>query len=152
MGSIPSAGSGQFFQFAQGVQIVKLFSFGKDGGPESKVWGFWLIEWKWLFSIALLRFDHGTRDAYHSHAFNSISWLLWGRLQEYDLSAKPDQPMTRTYKPSIWPILTYRSTYHQVGSYGTSWVITFRGPWAKTWQECSESGEQTLTYGRKVVR
>mgnify|MGYP001575993171 CR=1 FL=1 len=58
---------------------MKLFYYGKDGGPESHVWGFWLIEAKSLFSIVLLRFENGTREAYHSHAFNSLSWVLRGR-------------------------------------------------------------------------
>ena len=55
---------------------MKLCYVGKDGGPESTVWGFWLIEIKKLFSVALLCFENGSREAFHTHAFNSVSWVL----------------------------------------------------------------------------
>ena len=50
----------------------------KDGGPESTVTGYWLIEYKPLFSIVLLKFEGKSRDAFHTHAFNSLSWLISG--------------------------------------------------------------------------
>jgi hypothetical protein len=125
---------------------MKLFSKSKDGGPESNVTAFWLIEWKSVFSVALLRFSNGTRSAYHSHAFNCFSWLLTGLLDE-DIR---HGGRTR-YRPSLKPIWTGRDTYHKVRSQGTSWVLTFRGPWAKTWKEDRHDGEVTLTHGRKIV-
>lgn len=127
---------------------MKLFSYGKDGGPESTVTGFWLIEIRSLFSIALLRFKHGSRDSYHSHAFNCVSWLLKGNLKEYNLDSSK-----RLYKPSIKPIVTKRSTFHKVYSAGTSWVLTFRGPWSKTWKEYNPVTNTyiTLSYGRKII-
>lgn len=64
---------------------MKILKYGKDGGPESTVWGYWLIEWKPVFSVALLCFENGSREAYHSHAFDSVSWLLKGQLVEHNL-------------------------------------------------------------------
>lgn len=127
---------------------MKLFSYGKDGGPESTVWGYWLIEVKSLFSIALLCFEDGSRDAYHSHAFHSLSWLLKGWLVEHRIY----EPNTTTYRPSLWPIWTSKSNMHKVRSMGRSWVLTFRGPWASTWQERGPDRKlTTLAHGRKVV-
>lgn len=118
---------------------MKLLHVGKDGGPESNVTGYWLIEWKRFFSIALLRFDHGSREAFHSHAFNCISWLLKGELCEEFILRNSTKAhvatLHRAYIPSYRPIITKRETFHRVFSIGTSWVLTFRGPWAKTWQE-----------------
>lgn len=125
---------------------MKILYKGKDGGPESNVTGYWLIEIKWLFSIAFLRFSHGTREAYHSHAFNCISWVLWGLLEEQHLNGK-----IKWHGPSIFPILTWRDTFHKVFSHGTTWVLTFRGPWSKTWKEDVGGKEITLTHGRKIV-
>lgn len=62
---------------------MKFLYYGKNGGPESRVWGYFLIEIKSLFSIVLLRFENGSRDAYHTHAFHCFSWLLRGHLTEY---------------------------------------------------------------------
>lgn len=129
---------------------MKLLFTGKDGGPESNVTGYWLIESKRFLSIALLRFDHGTREAYHSHAFNCFSWVLSGLLVEEFADLRED---TKFYRANILPFITRRNTIHRVRSVGTSWVLTFRGPWAKNWIELrpGEDKETTLTWGRKEV-
>lgn len=113
---------------------MKLFRKAKDGGPESHTTGYWLIEWKRGFSIALIRFEDGSRDAYHSHAFNAVSWLLMGQLVEY-IYEKGNNPGVIHYLPSWLPIVTPRTRMHMVMSKGRSWALTFRGPWAKTWNE-----------------
>ena len=120
----------------------------KDGGPESTVVGYWLAEIKWLISIALLCFSNGSRDKYHSHAFNSVSWLFWGALVEEHLDGRIE-----VHTPSLWPIVTRRDTFHRVTSLGTSWVFTLRGPWDPTWREFDPNGETytTLAEGRRVV-
>jgi len=129
---------------------MRLCYFGKDGGPESTVWGFWPIEIKSLFSIAILKFVGDSREAFHSHAFNSISWLLWGRLFEDMLDGK----LNVYIGPSIKPIITKRSTLHKVSSYETSWVLTLRGPWSDTWKEYLPDLKKwiTLSSGRKIVQ
>lgn len=126
---------------------MKLFSRGKDGGPESKVWGYWLIEWKRFLSIAILRFEDGTREAFHSHAFNSTSWLLNGKLIEI----MKDGPAI-VHRPGLTPIKTYRGTFHMVRSEGRSWAITVRGPWTQYWHEWTpNAGEYLLKSGREKV-
>lgn len=132
---------------------MKLFSIGKDGGPDSNVTGYWLIEWKKMLSICLLKFTNGSRQAYHSHAFNAISWLLKGQLEEDVCYPGSDLGQYVSYKPSLNPIYTSRERTHMVISLGTSWVLSFRGPWAKTWNEYSyPAGDPiTLTDGRKIV-
>jgi hypothetical protein len=131
---------------------MKLFFKAKDGGQESTVTGYWLIESKSLFSIAILRFDGMSRNAYHSHAFNSISWLLSGMLIEGYLNKEYIKPTS--YFPSLIPIITKKSDIHMVHSMvSPSWVLTFRGPWESTWIEHTEK-EKTyiLTHGRKRVK
>jgi hypothetical protein len=125
---------------------MRVCYYGKDGGPDSKVWGFWLIEIKRWFSIVLLRFESGSREAYHSHAFNAVSWLVHGMLLE-----KLYDGHEEAYTPSWLPIVTRRCTFHQVHSVGRSWVLSFRGPWARTWREYGPDGDVVLTNGRKVV-
>lgn len=128
---------------------MKLFHVAKDGGPKSNVTGFWLIEAKRLLSIALLRFADGSREEYHSHAFNSLSWVISGHLHEQHLSGK-----TEPHRPSLSPVTTRRSTFHRVFSLGNTWVLTIRGPWAKDWQEYSPKDQTfiTMEHGRKVVK
>lgn len=143
---------------------MKLFKRMKDGGPNSRVWGYFLVEWKPVFSIALLHFKDGTREAYHSHAFNAISWVLWGRLTEDQLGrvrlpegeSDPDAwswvDEEKVYRPSIFPVITLRSNLHKVRSRKNTWVFTVRGPWTDRWIEVQETGRSVLmTHGRKVV-
>ncbi len=123
----------------------------KDGGPESTVWAHWLFESKRWGSIVLLRFEDGSRDAYHSHAFNRISWLLSGGLVE-DRIAPSDEVGVFGYLPSAYPIITTRENTHKVTSVGRSWVLSFRGPWAARWREITPNdGEVALASGRRVV-
>jgi len=127
---------------------MRVFYKGKDGGLESTVWGYWLCEFKRLFSIVLLKFENGTRDAYHTHAFNCISWVLSGKLEENNFDGN-----INIYKPSLIPIVTKRSTFHKVVSTGNTWVISFRGPWLKTWEEYLpiDNKKVVLSDGRKEV-
>lgn len=127
-----------------------IFDTGKDGGPKSKVDGFWLFRHKKLFTVALLKFNPGSREAFHSHAFNSISWVLIGWLREVMVNCK--DPLY--HWPGLKPIITLRDTFHKV--YGLSsepsWILTFRGPWADTWEEIDENGDLvTLTHNRVEV-
>lgn len=128
---------------------MKLFFKSKDGGPESNVTGYWLIESKSLFSVALLKFSKGSRDAFHTHAFNSVSWVLSGWLFEELLHTY----VGKYLEPSILPVYTSRNRMHRVhGLLKTSWILTFRGPWSKTWQEYKDNiSFTTLINGRKIV-
>jgi hypothetical protein len=128
---------------------MRWFYYGKDGGYESTVWGFWLFEIKSLCSIVLLRFENGSRDAYHSHAFGCVSWVLKGKLIEHHREGgKPT-----IYEPGLTPVVTRRTTFHRVVSIGRTWVLSFRGPWAKSWSEYlpTEQRTVTLTSGRKTA-
>jgi hypothetical protein len=127
---------------------MKFFKKMKDGGKESTVTGYWLVEIKSLFSICLLKFEGRSREAFHTHAFNAISWVLKGALNEHFLDGKG-----RPHTPSFKPVITPREDFHKVDSDGTTWVLTFRGPWSNTWKEWlpNENRFVTLTHGRKIV-
>lgn len=128
--------------------MMKFLHLAKDGGKDSTVSGFWLVEIKKLFSIAFLVFHGESREAFHTHAFNSISWLLKGQLWENFLDGKG-----HPYFPSWRPIVTTRDTFHKVDSVGNSYIVTFRGPWIDYWQEWLplENRAVLLTHGRKEV-
>lgn len=128
---------------------MRLFFKSKDGGPDSNVTGYWLIESKKYFSIVLLRFSEGSREAYHNHAFNALSWVLYGAIYEKE----KEGILGNWYLRSMKPIYTSRDRFHKVfGMAKATWILSFRGPWSKTWQEYNnKTGYITLTNGRKVV-
>lgn len=131
--------------------IPRFFKKAPDGGKNSGVTGFFLIEWKKVFSIVLLKFSEEHRESYHSHAFNALTWWLMGGVVEERIYV--DKPIeVKYYLPSIRPKFTPRNNLHRIISYGTTWAISFRGPWSNTWKEFNnKSGETTLTHGRKEL-
>lgn len=128
---------------------MKLLRKGFDGGPKSTVTGYWLVEIKRLFSIVLLKFENGSRDEFHDHAFNSVNWLLKGEVDEEFTDAQLNQ----TLRPRVLPYFTGRSRMHRVRSKGTTWVFSLRGPWSKTWHEYNPKTNKTVTLaeGRREV-
>lgn len=128
---------------------MKLFTKMKDGGAESSVTGYWLCEFKSLFSIVLLKFEGESREAYHEHAFNCWNWLIKGELVEFLFGGG-----RRYYEPGFKPFFIGRKDYHKVSSITpVSWVLSFRGPWKDSWKEYLplEGRERTLTHGRVEI-
>lgn len=133
---------------------MRFFYKGKDGGPDSPVTGYWLIEIKSLFSIVLLRFNKGTRENFHSHAFNALTWFIKGDLLEERIWVGDEVGGESTkYKRRLIPKITKRDNLHRVHAKNTSWCLSIRGPWSKTWVEYNqkEGGFIILTNGRRVV-
>lgn len=128
---------------------MKIFEKGTDGGNKSNVTGYWLIEAKSLFSIVFLRFGKGSRESYHSHAFNALTWFIYGEVIEQFRDKK-----AINWKPSLKPKYTPRDCYHKVFAKETTYALCIRGPWSKTWKEYNPitKKEITLTNGRKVVK
>lgn len=124
---------------------MRLFSKAPDGGKDSGVTGHFLIEIKSLFSIVLLRFEKGTREAFHDHAFNA--WTLWlkGMAREHHL----DGTTKEWYRGQVK--YTPRKVFHKVEALKTTWAVSIRGPWNKTWHESRNGKLVTLTHGRKEV-
>jgi hypothetical protein len=138
---------------------MKFLRKMKDGGPESSVTGYWLIEIKSLFSIVLLKFEGESRDAYHEHAFNCWNWLIKGLLHEKFRTKNFSRfregfSFSYFYTPSWKPFYIAREDFHKVDSMmPTSWVLSFRGPWRNQWKEYLplEDRERTLTHGRVEI-
>lgn len=125
---------------------MKLFQSAPDGGKSSGVTAYFLFESKRFGSIALLRFSKGSREAFHSHAFNALTWWLKGRVTEHHVSGA-----SMEWKPSIKPKLTRRSCFHKVQAHETTWCLTVRGPWVDQWKEKRGDEVVTLTHGRVEI-
>lgn len=121
----------------------RIFYTKPDGGKNSGVRAFFLIEWKILFSIGILHFNEGTREAYHNHAFNALTWWLTGSVTEIKLDGTETD-----YKPSIRPKYTSRDNFHKVKAHKSTWALTIRGPWVDIWNEYRNKKLITLTHGR----
>lgn len=117
----------------------------KDGGIDSHVSG-WFIESKRFATAALLHFAPGSREAFHSHAFNCISLILGpGYLEEHFYDGR-----IRVHRPGK-VLRTYRDDLHKVYSHGDVYVLTLRGPWRASWLDVVNDKAYELTHGRRVV-
>lgn len=125
---------------------MKLFSKAKDGGPDSPVDAYFVIEIKNLFSIALLKFNKGAREQFHTHAFNALTWFLDGDMEEEDVDGSKYQ-----YKRSLKPKFTPSQKCHRVIAHKDSWCITLRGPWAMFWTEYDKEKDKTTLFGHGRV-
>jgi hypothetical protein len=127
---------------------MKFFEKAKDGGSESPVDAYFLCEIKPLFSIALLKFNKGGRENYHTHAFDALTWFICGDLVEQDVSGN-----LYKYRRSFMPKVTLRQKNHRVIASKNSWCLTLRGKWCKEWSEYNEMENKTITMtnSRKVI-
>ena len=124
----------------------RIFYVKPDGGKDSGVTAYFLIEWKVLFSIGILHFKEGTREAFHNHAFNALTWWLKGDVTEIKLNDSE-----KGFKPSIVPKFTSRKNFHKVKANKDTWALTFRGQWKDIWSEYKNGSYIKLTHGRKEI-
>lgn len=127
---------------------MKYLTKCKDGGSKSPVDAYFLVECKGLFSIALLKFNKGRREEFHTHAFDAFTWFLSGELEEEDVNGEK-----YSYKRGFLPKFTRKCKNHRVKAVETSWCFTLRGAWEDTWTEySSKTGNTTVfSWGRSVV-
>lgn len=133
---------------------MKLFRKSHDGGADSGVTGYWLVEAKSLFSIVLLHFSEGSREAFHSHAFNAWTWWIKGTVQEmiYAVDNRGERGHVVDWKPSLKPKKTPKNCFHKIiGGPGGAWALSFRGPWDKTWFENKNGQTYELGHGRHRI-
>lgn len=127
---------------------MKFFTKMKDGGPDSPVEGYFLFEIKGLCSVALLKFNKGTRETYHTHAFNALTWFIKGSMREKRYGCA----LCSVYTRSLLPKVTMRDNNHRVVAEEDSWCFTLRGPWSKYWTEDNvETGVHTVFRNGRVI-
>lgn len=128
---------------------MRFMQRAPDGGKKSGVSGFFFIEIKSLFSIVLLRFNPGSREGYHSHAFNAITFWLKGRVVEDRLDTRE----IKVYHASFRPKFTPRRNIHRIIAAVTTYALCIRGPWHKTWCEYDPKARRVIeyTHGRVEV-
>ena len=127
---------------------MRILQKTKDGGKESTVDAYFLFEIKSLGSVAILKFNKGSRTNYHSHAFHALTWFLKGEMEETFKDGS-----SKEYARRLLPKFTRKGNMHKVIARKPSWCLTIRGPWSKTWEEFNpDTGATiTLTHGRKEV-
>ena len=129
------------------ISFLRLnrFEFG-----EQKVTQFVVFECKWLGSIIFFYFHKSNKpqDRFHTHAFNALSFKLFGGYDEHIL----DDEMTgkfhverRTQFIKYFP----RNSYHRIANSNGCLTLLFSGPWKKHWKEYINGTVVHYSWGRK---
>ena len=134
--------------------IFSLFHYNKFTFGDQVVSQFIIFEFKYLFSIIFFYFhkSNGEQDRYHTHAFNAISFKIFGSYNEYIL----DNEITGKYHvENRKNIVKYfpRNRFHKIGKSTGCLTLLFSGPWFGQWKEyiCAEKKIVNYTFGRKII-
>jgi hypothetical protein len=114
-----------------------------------------VLEWKKLFSIKLFNFHktYGKQDRFHTHSFNSVSFLFFGNYIEEIIQDGKIVALNRNRSRFI---CIPKNEYHRITKSEGCRTILITGPWSQFWKELRELGnsryqEVTQTYGRVDV-
>lgn len=134
---------GKAFSFLK----YNVFNFGKQ-----KVSQFVIFECKYLFSIIIFYFhkSEGEQDRFHTHAFNAISFKIFGSYTEYILEDEGTGEFSKR-KRDRFIVFFPRDSYHKIGNSTGCATLLLSGPWKKEWKEYSDVGEiSTYKWNRKL--
>lgn len=130
-------------------KVISFLAFNVFNFGDQKVSQFVLFEHKRLFSIIFFYFhkSEGSQDRFHTHAFNAISFKLFGRYTEYILE---DEKLGTFHTKERKKIIQYfpRDSYHKIGNSKGCATILFSGPWKKTWKEYHNGKIKRYTWNR----
>jgi len=121
-------------------KVISFLAYNVFNFGDQKVSQFVIFECKWLFSIIIFYFhkSNGSQDRYHTHAFNALSFKLFGKYSEYVL----DDEKTGAYHiQERKNVIQYfpRDSYHKIGNSTGCSTILLSGPWYKTWKEYKDN-------------
>lgn len=120
---------------------------------------FILFEHKKLFSIIFFYFKgDGWQDRFHTHAFNAVSFKIFGQYMERTLVRWWPNDWTgyihcETREKPRTEFIRYfpRDCYHKIGPSNGCMTMLISGPWKPTWKEWKDGKETVLSWGRKSI-
>jgi len=111
---------------------------------------FVVFESKYLFSIIFFYFhkSNGEQDRYHTHAFNALSFKLFGSYEEHCLVNKVPETFTIKRRKSFFKFFP-RDSYHKIAKSNGCCTILLSGPWKKEWEEFLDNKTYKYNWNRK---
>jgi len=111
---------------------------------------FVIFECKWLFSIIFFYFhkSDSSQDRYHTHAFNALSFKLWGKYTEYLLLDESSGAFRVRQRTNIFQFFP-RDSYHKIGDSNGCCTMLLSGPWKNNWKEWINGTVVHYTWGRE---
>jgi hypothetical protein len=129
------------------ISFLKLnrFEFG-----EQKVTQFVVFECKWLGSIIFFYFhkSDSCQDRFHTHAFNALSFKLFGEYDEHILDNEKTGEFHTERRTQFFKYFP-RDSYHRIAKSNGCCTLLLSGPWKKYWKEYINGEVVNYKWGRK---
>lgn len=126
--------------FNNEILTYKCIKYG-----ELKAHQFIIFENKKLFGILFFYFKGGDQDRFHTHAFNAISFKIFGSYIEGIL--KQDKSIVYEKRTSFIKYFP-KDAYHSINKSNGCLTLLFQGPWDKKWKEYKDGHEYELNWHR----
>lgn len=123
-----------------GFNRLTFFKKKQINNGQQNVTELTILEWKKLFSIKLFHFHKSTgcQDRFHTHSFNSISFLIKGNYVEEILRGDTVVPYNRNRSRFIY---IPSNEYHRITRSDGCRTLLITGPWEPEWKELRELGD-----------
>jgi hypothetical protein len=130
-------------------RILSFLKLNKFEFGDQVVTQFVLLEFKFIGSIVFFYFhkSNGSQDRFHTHAFNAISFKLFGEYDEHILIDEDSGEYLinkRVERIKYFP----RDSYHRISKSNGCFTILFSGPWRKRWKEWIDGEIIHYSWGR----
>ena len=132
------------------TEYISILKYNRFKFGQQEVSQFVIFECKWLFSIIIFYFHkcEESQDRFHTHAFNALSFKLFGEYDEHIL----DNELTGDYHiERRKSIIKYfpRDSYHRIANSDGCCTLLLSGRWKKYWKEYIDGEVVYYGWGRK---
>lgn len=132
------------------TEYISILKYNRFKFGQQEVSQFVIFECKWLFSIIIFYFHkcEESQDRFHTHAFNALSFKLFGEYDEHIL----DNELTGDYHiERRKSIIKYfpRDSYHRIANSDGCCTLLLSGRWKKYWKEYINGEVIYYGWGRK---
>lgn len=132
------------------TRSFSLFRYNKFEFGHQPVSQFVIFEWKWAFSIIVFYFHKSkdSQDRFHTHAFNALSFKLFGEYDEHVLEEETSGAYTVSRRTQFFKFFP-RDSYHRIANSNGCSTLLISGPWKKNWKEYINGKVKHYTWNRK---
>ena len=114
---------------------------------------FVLFECKYLFSIVFFYFpkNYKVQDRFHTHAFNGLSFLIFGTYMEHILDDEVTGEYTVKHRRQFIRWFPKKQFHRIAQSVSGCLTMLISGPWEKTWNEWKDGEITIYNWNRKEI-
>ena len=131
-------------------RIFSFLRFNRFYFGEQVVSQFVLFEFKFLGSIIFFYFhkSNGSQDRFHTHAFNALSFKIFGEYEEHILLDEETGEFKIEKRNQVFKYFP-RNSYHRISKSKGCMTLLISGPWKKEWKEYIDGKIVKYTWGRE---